>query len=105
MITGVPGRHRITVAVDKGYDTRDLVAGLRAMHVTPQLAQHTTGPAVRSMDAPHVAQAIRSPNNSGNWSSKTSPGRKMFGGLRTLRALSQEPHTSHNNVAASRLIS
>src|SRR4030095_11397843 len=38
----VPGRHRITVAADKGYDTHDLVTGLRAMHVTPHIAQHTT---------------------------------------------------------------
>jgi len=43
MVEAVPGRHRITVAADKGYDTRDLVAGLRAMHVTPPIAQHTTG--------------------------------------------------------------
>jgi IS5 family transposase len=42
MIARVPGRHRITVAADKGYDTRDLVAGLRALHATPHLAQHTT---------------------------------------------------------------
>jgi transposase len=41
MIEGVPGRHRITVAGDKGYDTRDFVAGLRAMQVTPHLAQYT----------------------------------------------------------------
>jgi transposase len=41
MIEGVPGRHRITVAGDKGYDTRDFVAGLRAMRVTPHLAQYT----------------------------------------------------------------
>jgi transposase len=43
MVERVPGRHRITVAADKGYDTRDLVAGLREMHVTPHVAQHTTG--------------------------------------------------------------
>jgi len=43
MVEAVPGRHRITVAADKGYDTRDLVAGLRAMQVTPHVAQHTTG--------------------------------------------------------------
>ena len=42
MIEGVPGRQRITVAADKGYDTREFVAGLRAMQVTPHLAQHTT---------------------------------------------------------------
>jgi transposase len=41
MIDGVTGRHRVTVAADKGYDTRDFVAALRAMQVTPHLAQHT----------------------------------------------------------------
>ena len=43
VIQRVPGRQRITVAADKGYDTRDFVAGLRTMHATPHLAQHTTG--------------------------------------------------------------
>jgi transposase len=42
MVERQPGRHRITVAADKGYDTRDLVAGLRAMGATPHVAQHTT---------------------------------------------------------------
>ena len=41
MVQRVPGDHRITIAADKGYDTRDLVAGLRAMHATPHVAQHT----------------------------------------------------------------
>lgn len=44
MIEGVRGRHRITVAGDKGYDTRDFVAGLRAMRVTPQVAQYASTP-------------------------------------------------------------
>jgi transposase len=42
MIAAVPGRHRITVAGDKGYDTRDFVAELRGMAATPHVAQHTT---------------------------------------------------------------
>ena len=42
MVEHLPGRHRVTVAADKGYDTRDLVAGLRAMQATPHVAQHTT---------------------------------------------------------------
>ena len=36
------GRHRRTVAADKGYDTRDFVAGCRALKVTPHLARNTT---------------------------------------------------------------
>jgi len=42
MIAAVPGRHRITVAADKAYDTVDFVAELRQMDVTPHIAQHTT---------------------------------------------------------------
>jgi transposase len=42
MVEQLPGRHRVTVAADKGYDTRDLVAELRTMHATPHIAQHTT---------------------------------------------------------------
>ena len=37
------GRRRITVAADKGYDTRDFVAALRAVPATPHVAQHTRG--------------------------------------------------------------
>jgi transposase/rhodanese-related sulfurtransferase len=43
MIEGIPGRHRITVAADKGYDTRDFVANLRAMDATPHVAPHAVG--------------------------------------------------------------
>jgi transposase len=43
MVHAVPGRHRITVAGDKGYDTRALVATLRGMGATPHVAQHTAG--------------------------------------------------------------
>jgi transposase len=43
MLQRRPGRHRLTLAADKGYDTRDFVAGLRAMTVTPHIARHTTG--------------------------------------------------------------
>lgn len=40
MIQNRPGRHRITVAADKGYDTRDFVTNLRAMGATPHVAQY-----------------------------------------------------------------
>ena len=42
MVQQLPGRHRVTVAADKGYDTRDVVAALRAMDATPHIAQHMT---------------------------------------------------------------
>jgi transposase len=37
----VPGRRR-TLGADKGYDTRDFVAGLRARDITPHVAQNTS---------------------------------------------------------------
>jgi transposase len=43
MIETLPSARRITVAADKGYDTRDFVAELRHMRVTPHIAQHTAG--------------------------------------------------------------
>jgi transposase len=36
-------RKRWTVAGDKGFDTKDFVAGCRAMQVTPHVAQYTSG--------------------------------------------------------------
>ena len=42
MVAAVPGRHPITLGGDKGYDTRDFVAGMRALKVTPHVAQNTT---------------------------------------------------------------
>ena len=38
----VAGARRITVGADKGYDTRDFVAAVRLLGVTPQVAQNTT---------------------------------------------------------------
>ena len=43
LIEDVPGRHRITVGADRAYDTRDFVAGLRRLNVTPHVAQNVAG--------------------------------------------------------------
>jgi IS5 family transposase len=41
MIDALGGAKRITVAGDKGYDTRDYVAGCRRANATPHIAQRT----------------------------------------------------------------
>jgi len=43
LIGAMEGRHRITVGADKGYDTADFVAELRALKATPHVAQNTSG--------------------------------------------------------------
>ena len=48
MIEARPGRHRVTVAADKAYDTRDFVATLRSMRATPHVAQFAPSPHRRS---------------------------------------------------------
>jgi hypothetical protein len=48
MIEARPGRHRMTVAADKAYDTRDFVANLRTMRATPHVAQYAAAPHRRS---------------------------------------------------------
>jgi transposase len=50
MIGALRGRHRITVAADKGYDSREFVTNLRAMRATPQVAQYA--------ETPHRGSAI-----------------------------------------------
>lgn len=87
MIATLRGRHRITVAGDKGYDTRDFVASLRSMRVTPQVAQYTPtvhrGSAIDTRTTRHpgyaVSQRKRKLVEQGfGWM-------KTIGGLRKLR--------------------
>lgn len=42
MVDALGGTHRITLGADKGYDTADFVAELRARGVTPHVAQNDT---------------------------------------------------------------
>jgi transposase len=43
MVGDVPGRRRITLGADKGYDAASFVAALRGLKVTPHVAQSTSG--------------------------------------------------------------
>ncbi len=50
MMEKIPGQQRVTVAGDKGYDTRDFVAECRNLQVTPHVAQNEgSGAGVRLM--------------------------------------------------------
>ena len=43
MMESIPGNQSVTVAADKGYDTKDFVAEARNLHVTPHVAQNNKG--------------------------------------------------------------
>jgi transposase len=85
MIEGVPGRQRITVAADKGYDTRDFIAGLRAMQVTPHVAQYTNGrrSAIDARTTGHAGYAISQQQR--KLVEQGFGWMKTIGGLRKLR--------------------
>jgi transposase len=85
MIEAVPGRHRITVAADKGYDTRDFVAGVRAMTATPHIAQHTTNrrSAIDARTTRHPGYAISQQKR--KLVEQGFGWMKTIGGLRKLR--------------------
>lgn len=87
MIAALRGRHRITVAADKGYDSREFVANLRAMHATPHLAQYTEtahrGSAIDGRTTRHAGYVLsqrkrKIVEQSFGWM-------KTIGGLRKLR--------------------
>lgn len=58
-----PGDHKITLGADKGYDTADFVADLRAMNVAPHVAAKIKGSALDGRTTRHagyrVSQVIR----------------------------------------------
>jgi transposase len=52
MVDGnLPGSRRITLAGDRGYDTRDFVGSCRALKVTPHVAQNQARPGGSALDA------------------------------------------------------
>lgn len=85
MLEAMPGQQRLTVAADKGYDTRDFVAELRALHVTPHIAQHTTGrrSAIDARTTRHPGYAISQQKR--KLVEQGFGWMKTIGGLRKLR--------------------
>jgi len=87
MIQDIPGQHRITIAADKGYDTRDFVTNLRAMDVTPHVAQYAAArhrrSAVDRRTTRHPGYAVSQRKR--KLVEQTFGWMKTVGGLRKLR--------------------
>jgi transposase len=89
----IPGTGRATVAGDKGYDTRDFVAGLRGLNVTPHVSQNEKRPGGSAIDA-------RTTQHAGYKVSQKKRKRieEVFGWLKTVGMLRKTRHRGLEKV-------
>src|ERR1700760_3651867 len=78
----LPGSRRITVAGDRGYDTRGFVASCRTLRVTPHVAQNQARPGGSALDA----RTVRHPGYAvSQWIRKQVE--ETFGWMKTVGGL------------------
>ena len=89
----IRGAGRVTVAGDKGYDTRDFVATLREMNVTPHVAQNEKRPGGSAIDG-------RTTHHAGYKVSQRKRKRieEVFGWLKTVGMLRKTRHRGLHKV-------
>jgi transposase len=94
MAERIAGTKRVTIAADKGYDTRDLVAEMRAMNVTPHVAQNDKRPGGSAIDG-------RTTRHAGYRISQRRRKRieEVFGWLKTVGMLRKTRHRGVENVS------
>lgn len=95
MAQRIPGRHRVTLAGDKGYDERRLVAELRRMRVTPHVAQYRPTPrrhsAIDRRTTRHVGYALSQ--------RRRKRVEEVFGWMKTIGLLRKLRHRGGPRVA------
>lgn len=93
MVERVEGTHRITVAADKGYDTKDFVKEMRGMQVTPHVAQNVKRNGGSAIDA-------RTTRHSGYQLSQQKRKRieEVFGWMKTVGLLRKTRHRGLEKV-------
>lgn len=87
MVAEIPGDQRVTVAGDKGYDTREFVKELRGMNVTPHVAQNEKRPGGSAIDrrtVRHTGYAVSQ--------RKRKRIEEVFGWLKTVALLRKTRH-------------
>ena len=76
-------RRRMSVGADRGYDTRDFVAGVRELRITPHVAAKTKSSAVDGRTTRHAGYAVSQRRR--KLVEEPFGWMKMVGGLRKLR--------------------
>jgi transposase len=87
MAERIEGTERVTLAADKGYDTKDFVKEMRHMHVTPHVAQNVRrsgGSAIDGRTTRHAGYKISQ--------QKRKRIEEVFGWLKTVGALRKARH-------------
>jgi transposase len=87
MAERIEGAERVTLAADKGYDTKELVQEMRHMNVTPHVAQNTErrgGSAIDGRTTRHAGYRISQ--------QKRKRIEEVFGWLKTVGALRKTRH-------------
>ena len=93
MAERVEGNHRITLAADKGYDTKDFVQEMQGMNVTPHVAQNDKRPGGSAIDG-------RTTRHSGYAVSQRKRKRieEVFGWMKTVGMLRKTRHRGADRV-------
>jgi transposase len=81
---------RITLGADKGYDSRDFVAVLRQLQVTPHMAQNTSHRSLDARTTRHASYAVS------QWKRKRVE--EIFGWLKTVGLLRKARHRGRRRV-------
>jgi IS5 family transposase len=87
MAEQIPGTQAVTVAADKGYDTRDFVSEMRGMNVTPHVAKNEArrgGSAIDGRTTRHAGYAVSQ--------RKRKRIEEVFGWLKTVALLRKTRH-------------
>ena len=87
MTEALPGIKRVTVAGDKGYDTKDFVKEMRGMNATPHVAQNTKragGSAIDGRTTRHAGYKISQ--------QKRKRIEEVFGWLKTVGMMRKTRH-------------
>jgi len=93
MAERVEGTGRITLAADKGYDTKDFVSEMRGMKVTPHVSQNTKRPGGSAIDG-------RTTRHAGYQVSQRKRKRieEVFGWIKTVGTLRKTRHRGFETV-------
>ena len=90
MAEGLPGARRVSLGAEKAYDTKDFVAALRGLKVTPHVAQRKQHSAIDGRTTRHGGYAVSQ--------RKRKRVEEIFGWLKTVGLMRKSRHKGVDRV-------